>query len=118
MDMALKTPGKRTPATKALGGTCIKENTFNRAVVVLLEKALLRCGFAVLCIAPNDEHTTLKQRVVIANSVKADFYVSVYYEAYGSKFDGYAPLIDLSVMGFCNDMKGCGEEFIRWQLNV
>ena len=69
----METAGKRTP--KLLEdlyidgklvrkkGEVIKENEFNRAVVKYLEKALKRCGFEVLLVAPTDVDTSLQNRV-------------------------------------------------------
>lgn len=57
----------------------------------MLKKALFRCGGDVLYIVPNGEDTPLKQSVVIANKEKADLDVSVHYDAYDGKFDGYDP---------------------------
>ncbi len=86
-----RTPGKRTPPLKALNGASVRENTFNSAVTALLKIALERCGVDVLCVAPTDEDTPLKQRVAVANEAKADLYVSIHYDAYDGKFDAYDP---------------------------
>lgn len=89
----METPGKRTPKLlKDLyidgklvrkKGQVIKENEFNRAVVKYLEKALKRCGFEVLLVAPTDSDTSLQSRVSKANIAKADAYVSKHYNAIG-----------------------------------
>ena len=92
----METPGKRTP--KLLQdlyidgklvrrkGEVIKENEFNRAVVKYLEKALKRCGFNVLLVAPTDKDTPLQKRVSLANSSNADAYISKHYNAVGDKW--------------------------------
>lgn len=92
----METAGKRTP--KLLEdlyidgklvrkkGEVIKENEFNRAVVKYLEKALKRCGFDVLLVAPTDVDTSLQNRVSRANVADADAYVSKHYNAVGDKW--------------------------------
>lgn len=92
----METPGKRTP--KLLEdlyidgklvrkkGEVIKENEFNREVVKYLEKALKRCGFDVLLVAPTDEDISLQARVNRANSAGADAYISKHYNALGDKW--------------------------------
>lgn len=92
----METAGKRTP--KLLEdlyidgklvrkkGEVIKENEFNRAVVKYLEKALKRCGFNVLLVAPTDVDTSLQNRVSRANVANADAYVSKHYNAIGEKW--------------------------------
>ncbi|MEW9079331.1 N-acetylmuramoyl-L-alanine amidase [Terrisporobacter glycolicus] len=92
----METPGKRTPPLKndlyidgkliRKKGEVIKENEFNRAVVKYLEKALKRCGFDVLLVAPGDSDVPLKTRVIRANSAGADAYVSKHYNAVGEKW--------------------------------
>ena len=85
----MKTPGKRTP--KLPDGTIIHENEFNRAVVKLMDADLKRIGFRTLLVAPNDDDPSLATRTNLANSKKADIYVSIHYDAFDGKFDGNDP---------------------------
>ena len=92
----METAGKRTPPLKEdlyidgklvrKKGEVIKENEFNRAVVKYLEKALKRCGFDVLIVAPTDVDTSLQTRVSRANAANADAYVSKHYNSLGEKW--------------------------------
>lgn len=75
------TPGKRTPNIPGIG--VIYENQFNRAVIGLLDKELKRCGFQTILSAPTDIDTPLISRTNLANSKKADIFVSVHYNAGG-----------------------------------
>lgn len=86
----METAGKRSPFIGEIG-RAIKENEFNRAVVSLLAEELKRCGFDVLLVAPTDADTTLATRVKRANDAKADIYISIHYDAFDGKFDGYDP---------------------------
>ncbi|BDH60163.1 hypothetical protein MTP04_02930 [Lysinibacillus sp. PLM2] len=83
----METAGKRTPYIKSLGRQ-IKENEFNRAVIKFLDENLKRCGFRTLLVAPTDADTPLTTRVALANKAKADFYLSIHYDALDAKFDG------------------------------
>ena len=92
----METAGQRTPPLKEdlyvngklvrKKGEVIKENEFNRAVVKYLEKALKRCGFDVLLVAPTDVDTSLQTRVSRANTANADAYVSKHYNSIGEKW--------------------------------
>lgn len=86
----METAGKRTPYIASIGRS-IKENEFNRAVVALLDKELKRCGFRTLLVAPTDADTPLKTRTDLANSKKANIYVSIHYDAFDSMFNGNDP---------------------------
>lgn len=86
----METAGKRTPYIPELKRQ-IRENEFNRAVVKFLDIELKRCGFKTLLVAPTDADTPLKTRTDLANSKKADIYVSIHYNAFDGKFDGNDP---------------------------
>lgn len=86
----MTTAGKRTPHIPELG-RFIHENEFNRAVVGYLDKELKRCGFATLMVAPGDGDTSLSARTNLANSKKADAFISIHYNALDGKFDGNDP---------------------------
>lgn len=86
----LTTPGKRTPPIPELGGRVIKENEFNKAVAIMLEKELLRCGFNVINVSSTD-NDSLADRVNRANAARADIFVAIHYNAFDGKFDAYDP---------------------------
>ena len=80
------TAGKRTPTLpnggkSETGKTYMNENLFNRAVVKYLDEDLRRHGFRTLLVAPTDADTPLETRTNLANSKKADLYVSVHANA-------------------------------------
>ncbi len=77
-----ETAGKRTPAFS--DGSIMKENEFNEAVAIYLEKTLRRCGFDTLMVAPETTDTPLQTRVKRANNAKADAYISIHANAAGS----------------------------------
>jgi N-acetylmuramoyl-L-alanine amidase len=79
-----ETAGKRTPAFS--DGSVMRENEFNEAVALYLEKALKRCGFDVLMVAPETTDTPLKTRVQRANNAKADVYISIHANAIGDRW--------------------------------
>lgn len=85
------TAGKRTPPIASLGGRVIRENEFNREVVKYLDVELKRCGFRTLLVAPTDADTSLTARTNLANSNKADAYVSIHYNAFDGSFGGSNP---------------------------
>lgn len=86
----LTTAGKRTPPIVELGGRVIKENEFNKAVAIILEQELRRCGFRTLNVSSTD-NDTLEDRVKRANDAKADIFVAIHYNAFDGKFDAYDP---------------------------
>ena len=86
----METAGKRTPFIHEIGRQ-IKENEFNREVVKYLDIELRRCGFKTLLTAPTDVDTPLAERVRKANNAKADLFISIHYNAYDGKFNGYDP---------------------------
>lgn len=86
----METAGKRTPHIPELG-RFIHENEFNRAVVGFLDEELRRCGFNTLLVAPGDGDTSLSARTNLANSRKADAFISIHYNAFDGNFDGYDP---------------------------
>ncbi|WP_052807363.1 N-acetylmuramoyl-L-alanine amidase [Risungbinella massiliensis] len=79
-----ETSGKRTPVIPELRRS-IKENEFNRAVASLLDQELRRLGFRTLLVAPTDVDTPLANRTNLANSRKANIYVSIHYNAGGGR---------------------------------
>lgn len=81
----MKTAGKRTPLFP--DGSYMPENAYNRAVASYLMDALKRCGFRVLAVAPGDEDTSLQTRVKRANDAKADAYISIHANAFGSDWN-------------------------------
>lgn len=80
----METPGKRTP--KFPDGSFMLENEFNKAVAFLLQEHLKRCGFDTILVAPTDKDISLKQRIDLANSKKADFYISIHANAFNGKW--------------------------------
>ncbi|WP_179883898.1 N-acetylmuramoyl-L-alanine amidase family protein [Priestia megaterium] len=82
----METAGKRTPAIAELGGRVIRENEFNDAVAVRLQKALARCGFDTMFTAPETSDTPLGTRVKRANASKVDILVSLHYNAITASF--------------------------------
>jgi N-acetylmuramoyl-L-alanine amidase len=87
----LFTNGKRTPAIPELNNRVIKEFEFNNEVVKLLKIELERCGFETLLVYNEKEDTPLRTRTNLANSKKADAYISIHYNALDGKFDGNDP---------------------------
>lgn len=77
-----ETSGKRTPPFP--DGSVMKENTFNRAVVGYLIAELERNGFDTVNVAPEMTDTALSVRTTRANNARADIYISVHANAYGS----------------------------------
>ena len=86
----MTTAGKRTPALPMLEGRVIHENEFNKAVALLLEKELNRCGIAVINVSDTD-NDSLAERVNRANDSKADVFIAIHYNAYDGVFDDYDP---------------------------
>ena len=86
----MTTSGKRTPPITELNGYQIRENEFNKAVALILEQELLRCGFNVLNVSSTD-NDSLEERVQRANNSKADIFVAIHYNAFDGSFDDYDP---------------------------
>lgn len=86
----MTTPGKRTPPIPELNNRVIHENEFNKAVAVLLEEELKRCGLNVINVS-NTDNDSLWDRVSRANNAKADIFVAIHYNAFDGKFDDYGP---------------------------
>lgn len=112
----METAGKRSPFISEIG-RAIRENEFNRAVVNLLAEELKRCGFDVLLVAPTDADTSLETRVARANAAGADIYISIHYDAFDSKFDGYDPegITVFYMVGSANGKRlaQCINEFLK-----
>ena len=88
------TAGKRTPVLpngekSETGKAYMNENLFNRAVVKYLDAELKRHGFKTLLVAPTDADTPLETRTKLANSKKADLYVSVHANASAGKWGSH-----------------------------
>lgn len=71
------TAGKRTPAGYL-------ENYFNHRVKQYLIQILKRCGFKVIDCSSELSDTSLSTRVKRANDGKADIFISIHFNAYGS----------------------------------
>ena len=80
-----ETAGKRSPAFS--DGGVLKENEFNSKTADYLKEALERCGFDVLMVAPEETDTALATRVQRANAAKADIYISIHANAYGTNWN-------------------------------
>ena len=74
------TPGKRTPDGYL-------ENYFNHRVKIELIKILKICGFRIIDCSPELSDTSLSTRVKRANDNKADIFVSIHFNAYGSDWN-------------------------------
>lgn len=111
----METSGKRTPPITELNNRAIKENEFNRAVVAYLDRELKRCGFKTLLVAPTDKDTTLSQRISLANSQKADAYISIHYNASDGKFNASDPEgIEIHVYPGAKDSKKLAECILKY----
>ena len=97
----MSTAGKRTP--KFLDNTFMHENEFNRAVKRYLKADLERHGFKTLLVAPTDEDTPLTVRTNLANTKKADIYISIHANAHLGRW-GSANGIE--VYHYKNSVKG------------
>lgn len=86
----MTTAGKETPPIIEMNGYIIKENEFNKAVALLLEVELRRCGIDVLNVSATD-NDSLQDRVQRANVAKADIFVAIHANAFDGKFDKYDP---------------------------
>jgi N-acetylmuramoyl-L-alanine amidase len=97
----MNTLGKRTPELpnnlRSETGGFMHENEFNRAVVKYLDAELKRCGFKTLLVAPSDADTSLKARTDLANSKKADLYMSVHANALHAVWGAWGGLETLSM---------------------
>lgn len=70
-----------------------------------MAEALTRCGFATLMVAPEENDTPLKTRVMRANEARADAYISIHANAYGSGWNaanGVETWIYEKIMGQSN----------------
>ncbi len=67
----IETPGKRTPAFP--DGKVIRENTWNKTVILLIEKDAQRLGFKTMLTAPEDSDIPLKTRTDRANAALAAY---------------------------------------------
>ncbi len=75
----LNTAGKRTPLFP--GGSFMHEWEFNHPVAKYLEAELKRCGFNTIMLSDTEEDTPLQHRTDLCNKAKADFCVSIHYNA-------------------------------------
>lgn len=99
----LETAGKRTPAFPGTG-LVIRENEFNFATKLKLFQVLVRCGIGYVDVAPGQVDVPLADRVRVANSAKADIYVSIHYNAYDGKWDSTKGGIE--TYHYTNSVKG------------
>lgn len=79
------TAGKRTPYFN--DGSIMKENEFNSVTAAHLKKALERCNFKTLFVAPEETDTPLNKRITRANNADADFYISIHANAFGNSWN-------------------------------
>ncbi len=77
-----ETAGKRTPLFA--DGSYLRENTFNAAVARYLAEELSRVGLRPFAVAPEEEDVPLAVRVSRANQAKADLYISIHANAFGT----------------------------------
>ncbi|MEK4488020.1 N-acetylmuramoyl-L-alanine amidase [Psychrobacillus sp. FSL H8-0484] len=112
----MNTGGKRTPIIPELG-KYIPENEFNKAVVSFMDRYLREIGFRTLLVAPTDSDTSLKARTDLANSKKADVYLSIHYDAVSDiwgKVEGHSIFV---YPGHLNEKSGklgeCIAEFLK-----
>lgn len=77
----ISTPGKRS------FDDSLREYDFNRDVTSRIKNHLERHGVNVLLTAPNDVDISLKDRCNIANKNKADIFVSIHANAFGSTWN-------------------------------
>lgn len=78
--------GKETPGKRSFDGS-LREYEFNRDVAIRIKKHLERHGAKVLLTAPSDADTNLANRCKIANVAKADIFVSIHANAYGTTWN-------------------------------
>lgn len=97
-----ETAGKRSPAFS--DGRILKENDFNERTAEFLQEALQRNGFDTLMVAPEDTDTPLKTRVQRANDARADIYISIHANAYGTEWNGAN-----GIETWIYEKVGCGE---------
>ena len=102
----METAGKRTPPLP--DGSIMKENEFNRSVVDKLDRKLRARGFKTVLVALGDKDISLSQRVKTANNAKADIFVSVHANAFGSGLNS-----SQGVETFCYKFGGEGERLAR-----
>lgn len=76
----LNTPGKRTPFFP--DGTQIREWQFNYPTALKLGELLMANGFEVIFVSPGEDDTLLATRAARANQTKADFFISIHYNAH------------------------------------
>lgn len=83
----LETAGKRSPQGD-------KENEFNHYTKIYLKKELERCGFKIVDCSPSRNDNSLLDRVKRANNGKCDIFISIHFNAMGTKFQIYAEGIE------------------------
>lgn len=86
----IETAGKRSPDGR------LKEYEFNRAVASRMKPMLEKMGYKVVITCPTEKEVDLNERCNIANRTKADIFVSIHANAFGSTWndaDGWEVLI-------------------------
>ena len=83
----INTPGKQSPDG-------YKENNFNYFTKEYLEIELKRQGFKVIDVSPTRDDTELSDRVKTANDSNADIFISIHFNAMGSKWQNWAEGIE------------------------
>lgn len=94
----LETNGKRTPDG-------YKENEFNNGVKQYLITELKRNNFIVVDCSPGREDNSLQNRCDIANTAKADIFISIHFNAMGDKWQSSAEGIETYYHGHSNNGK-------------
>lgn len=74
--------GKETAGKRSFDSTLL-EWEFNRDVTARINNYLLDHGVATILTAPTNNDTSLEERVHMANTVKADLFVSIHANAWG-----------------------------------
>lgn len=78
--------GITTAGKQSIDGS-LREYEFNRDVVSRIKNYLENHGIEIILTAPTDEDISLTKRVNISNIAKADIFVSIHANAYGSEWN-------------------------------
>lgn len=97
------TAGKRTPPMPGTGRV-IREWEFNHPTSRFLVEELTRNGYQMIHASDTLQDTALSVRANIANHFKADFYVSVHYNAENHLFDKYVDGVE--TLYYAGSVKG------------